>query len=160
MFNNNIKNISIRKVKQIVNSLVKYIKEDRRHVYSIVALSRGGLVPARYIAEYLGVRRIHTLGMEFYESDCNAMDIRTRKPFIYQAVTADFSTVLQPCCVLIVDDIVDSGESMILAKKHVQGCKAANIITCSLHFKQKSTFIPDYYGDIVPNETWVKYDWE
>lgn len=152
------KKVSWRNVHKTIHNLSKYIRRDHTFISSIVGISRGGIVPARYLSSRLSVRRVYTLGIEFYEEDDLVnFGEHKRTPNVYQGITHSLKSA-DP--VLIVDDIVDSGESMTVAINEVKAAGATNIITCALHYKQKSSYAPDYYGDIVPNDIWIDYDWE
>jgi hypoxanthine phosphoribosyltransferase len=60
--------------------------------------------------------------------------------------------------VLVVDDVSDSGNSLIEVKKYVleKGVSAVKIAT--LHHKPWSLFKPDYYAEEV--DKWIIYPWE
>jgi len=140
----------------VARKISRELGEEIRESYEIdciVALSRGGLVPARYIASELDVDFIYTLGIKFYSDVNNNFKV----PFVYQGLTNMFR---KGDFVLIVDDIVDSGESIKLAMQEAFKHGAKDVITCSLHYKSKSAYKPDFYGHKVPNDTWIKYDWE
>ena len=139
-----------------IHTLTEALAEDISTEYTIdniVAIARGGVVPARYFAKLLGIRRMYTLGVEFYIDEEQKLKI----PTIYQGLTEPFNC---DGTTLIVDDIVDSGGSMIVAVNEVSNKGACDIITCSLHYKPKSTYTPTFYGEKVPNDVWLKYDWE
>jgi len=138
--------------RNFTKSLAIDISEDY-DIDSIVALSRGGLVPARYIATELDVDNIYTLGIRFYDR----FNKKLKTPIIYQGFTHTFKRFER---ILIVDDIVDTGESIKTAVDLVTASKGRNIITCSLHYKPKSSIKPDYYYKEVSDNTWIVYDWE
>jgi hypoxanthine phosphoribosyltransferase len=103
----------------------------------IVAIAKGGLVLARQLATYLNIKRIYSLGIQFY-TDINKTN---KKPYIYQHLTEKFKP---KDVILIVDDIADSGETFELAVKEVTKNKGKNIMTCSFYCKPKSKFKPDF----------------
>jgi len=57
--------------------------------------------------------------------------------------------------ILIVDDIVDSGETLKTAKTLYP-----NTDFLSLFVKEKTPLLPDYYGEVVPQHLWVVFPWE
>lgn len=139
-----------------INSITKTLADDiskKHHIDCIVAIARGGLVPARYLAKYLNIKRIYTFGIEFY----NDVNKKFRVPHIYQKFTTTFNANQ---VVLIVDDVIDSGESMGVVVNKVIKNGAKNFVTCSLHYKPKSTYKPSFYGKQIENTVWIKYDWE
>jgi hypoxanthine phosphoribosyltransferase len=57
-----------------------------------------------------------------------------------------------------VDDVADRGDSLMLAKKHVQDNGAAEIKVATLHYKPWSKLVPDYYAR--EYKSWIVYPWE
>lgn len=143
--------VSWSEIHKITEDLAENISKKHK-IDNIVAIARGGVVPARYFAKLLKIRRIHTLGIEFYDDD-----IKRSFPIIYQGFTNNFK---RSDVILIIDDIVDSGESMLTAIEEVKKHGTENIVTSSLHYKKKSSYVPHFYGKLVPDEVWIKYDWE
>src|SRR5512137_120036 len=74
----------------------------------IIGLSRGGLVPARIMSDMLDVKEVGILGVAFYKAMGKATDF----PRITQELTMD----LKGMRVLIVDDVADTGRSLMVAK--------------------------------------------
>jgi len=57
---------------------------------------------------------------------------------------------------LVLDDIADSGKTLSEIKN-----KYPNLIYGVLHYKDISTFKPDYYGEMISeNYGWIVYPWE
>jgi len=143
---------TLDEIDTLTEKLAKQIKEDRIKIDYIVALSKGGLIPARLLAKYLAVKKILVIGIEFYKG-MSTMDI----PHIYQKLSCRFNGTDN---ILIVDDIVDTGESIKAALSEVIDHGGQDIITASLHYKNKASYMPLYYGELVSNEAWVIYPWE
>jgi uncharacterized protein len=116
----------------------------------IVGISRGGLVPARIMADILGVKSILVLGISFY----NGVGKRAEAPTIYQELTMDLTGKR----VLLVDDIADSGRSLAVAKDHLMKKGVKEVKVATIHYKPESTFRPDYF--IAETTSWVVYPWE
>jgi hypoxanthine phosphoribosyltransferase len=60
--------------------------------------------------------------------------------------------------VLVVDDVSDSGHSLMAVKKYTEDKGAAIVKVATLHHKPWSEFKPDYYADMV--DKWILYPWE
>jgi hypoxanthine phosphoribosyltransferase len=60
--------------------------------------------------------------------------------------------------VLIVDDITDTGESMIIAKKFVETLNPKETRTATIFHIATSKFTPDYYGRRI-DWIWVVWPW-
>ena len=61
--------------------------------------------------------------------------------------------------VLIVDDIVDTGESMLSAKAYVEGRNPIEVRTASLQYMGCSKIDPDYVGERLEDWAWIVYPW-
>ena len=137
----------------LLKSLADKITKDKLVPNKIVCLAKGGLIPARMLAKYLGISTIYSIGVVFYTKPGETTDI----PHIYQHLSEDFS---HTDSILIVDDICDSGESMKVALEEVSNHKGMQIATCTIHYKPKSSYKPNYFAKEVQNSTWVDYFWE
>ncbi|MEM2377619.1 MAG: phosphoribosyltransferase family protein, partial [Candidatus Korarchaeum sp.] len=60
--------------------------------------------------------------------------------------------------VLLVDDVADTGESLIVARDHILERGAAEVRIATMHYKPWSKIKPDYYSE--ETEAWVVYFWE
>lgn len=116
----------------------------------IVAIAKGGLIPARILSDMLGVDEIGYVEVKFYKS----VGVTMEKPFIK---TLAISTVSNRN-VLIVDDVVDSGRTMQLVVNVLSSLGAKSVKTFALFIKPWSTFIPDYFDAVT--ESWIIFPWE
>jgi hypoxanthine phosphoribosyltransferase len=114
----------------------------------VVAVSRGGFVPARILCDCLDVRRLASVQVELYDGM-----VKRPEPTIVYPVNADVAGLR----VLVVDDVADSGASLMMVKGHVEALGAA-VRVAALHVKPWSLFAPDYYAECVGS--WVVYPWE
>ncbi|MBI4399942.1 phosphoribosyltransferase, partial [Candidatus Micrarchaeota archaeon] len=116
----------------------------------IVGIGRGGLVPACYLADYLGpLKTLATLRIEYYTGIAKV----GKKPKITQPVTVD----LKGKNVLIVDDVADTGVTLKNAKEYIYKKGASKVKIAVLHYKPWSVLKPDYY--VEETKKWVIYPW-
>jgi hypoxanthine phosphoribosyltransferase len=116
----------------------------------IIAVSRGGLVPARLLSDSLNVPVLYTIRISFYSS----VGVRMEKPQVTQPLSVD----IKGKKILIVDDISDSGRSLELAEQYIIPLNPAEIKTATIHYKPGSMFKPDFF--LFTTESWVVYPWE
>ena len=116
----------------------------------IVGLARGGWVLSRVLCDYLGVKDLVSLKVEHWGV--------TATPDGKARIKYPFEIDLNGQNVLIVDDITDTGESMIVAAKFVQSKNPSNIKTAALRHIEGSKFVPDFYGDVI-QWRWVVFPW-
>ncbi len=116
----------------------------------IVGLSRGGLVPARIMSDLLGVKEVGILGVTFYKA--------MGKPADFPKITQELTMDLSGKRVLIVDDVADTGRSLMVAKDYLKRKGAKEIRIATIHYKPNSIFRPDYF--VASTSAWIVYPWE
>jgi len=116
----------------------------------VIGITRGGLIPARILADLLETSEFATIHIEFYVG----INQTKAEPTLQQP----FTTKVAHKKVLLVDDIADSGESLKLAKTHLQQEGASEIKTATLYQKPQSTTTPDFYEKQTTN--WVVFPWD
>jgi hypoxanthine phosphoribosyltransferase len=133
-----------------VRSLSAKITSSGFRPHIIVAISRGGLVPARLFSDVLNVPLLYTIRISFYSS----VGVNREKPEITQPLSVDISGKK----VLIVDDISDSGKSLALADRYVESLHPSEVKTASIHYRPTSIFRPDFFH--ATTTAWIVYPWE
>jgi hypoxanthine phosphoribosyltransferase len=116
----------------------------------VVAVARGGLVPARIHADLLDTAELTMIQVEFYSEIARAK----AEPTLKQALTAQIGGKK----VLLVDDIADSGRSLQFAANYLRTHSPAEIKTATLYHKPQSTFKPDFYEK--ETTSWVIFPWD
>ncbi len=116
----------------------------------IVGVARGGWIPARIIADILGIGNLTSLGISFYT------DIATteKKPTITQPI----STNLEGKVALMVDDVADTGQSLKVGRDHVAGLLPRRLKIATIYKKPWSIITPDYYT--TESGAWIIFPWE
>ena len=120
---------------------------------TIVAISRGGYVPARLICDRLLVGELVSLQITHWPSAAQmAKEAGVRVPLY-----CDMSEKR----VLVIDDISDTGDSIIIAKDHVwTNCKPKEIRFATLQWISESSKVtPDFYAEEVKGWWWYQYPW-
>ena len=119
----------------------------------LIGLSRGGLVPVRIFSDLLGVHDIYVLRVKSYNNTK-----KIQKPII-EGYNCNLSKYINGKNILVVDDVADSGESLEVVKEYLtKKYKPKQIKFATLHYKPRSIFKPDYFGDIT--DKWIVYPWE
>ncbi len=129
---------------------VKKMKEDGFKPDVIIALSRGGFVPARNICDMLIVKDLVSLKVDHWGITAT----KDGKAKIRYPLNIDLTGKK----VLVVDDITDTGESMLISTDFIKTLNPEEIRTAAaLHIKT-SKFTPDYYGEEI-DWKWVVFPW-
>ena len=135
---------------EMAEGAAEQIKKSAFHPDIIIGLSRGGLVPARLFADLLHVKEVYTINVDHWGLTAT-MDGSAK---LTQKLNVDISGKK----VLVVDDITDTGQSIDLAKKHVEELKPGEVKTAALMNLKTSKFVPDYYG-IEREWAWYIFPW-
>ncbi|HEX9260935.1 MAG TPA: phosphoribosyltransferase [Candidatus Bathyarchaeia archaeon] len=116
----------------------------------ILGISRGGLVPARVLSDLLENRNLAIVWLESLQ----VVDGDKRPQMLVQALSIDVAGKK----VLIVDDVADTGRSLITVKQHVLQNGAEETRIATLYFKPWSELKPEYYE----KETgrWIIFPWD
>ncbi|MCW4020424.1 MAG: phosphoribosyltransferase [Candidatus Bathyarchaeota archaeon] len=135
---------------EMLLNLAEKIRKDRFHPDIIVGISRGGWPPARVMSDLLENPKLANVKVEFYSGIAKTAD----EP----AMTQPVSTAVKGRNVLILDDVVDSGKSLRLVKKHVVNKGAEAVKSAAIYYKPWSMMAPDYYEK--ETERWIVFPWE
>jgi uncharacterized protein len=114
---------------------------------TIVGLTRGGWVPARLLADRLGVKRLVSLRAQHWGV--------TATPTGKATLTEGLSGSVRDERVLVVDDITDTGESLELALEAVRAAGPAHVETAAFLHIGHSKFVPTYFAEEIPRDAWV-----
>ena len=143
--------ISWNGVYNLSRRLAGKIRKAGYHPDIIIAIGRGGYMPARILSDHLGIMNLTSFKIEHYQGLHKEPVARVRYP-----LAAD--TAGQQ--VLLVDDVSDSGDTFRVALDHLRSPGApAEVRTAVLHHKTVSTFVPDYYARKVLKWRWIIYPW-
>jgi uncharacterized protein len=117
----------------------------------IVAVGRGGYVPARILSDFLDLADMSGFKIEHYQAARKGAEARVRYP-----LSADVAGRR----VLLVDDVSDSGDTLAVAHDHLRRRGApAEVRSAVLHHKTVSSRVPDYYARKVVKWRWIIYPW-
>jgi len=116
----------------------------------IVGVSRGGWAPGRILSDLLENTHTANIKIEFY----TGLGKTSRKPVVTQPITEDITHKN----ILVVDDVSDTGESLLLALDHVKEKNPANVKTATIFYKPHSKFKPDYFAGETGD--WIIFPWE
>jgi len=139
------------KIHMDCKAVAKQIKQADFRPDVVIALSRGGFVPARTLCDLLIIKNLVSIKLDHWgitaEKDGKA---KLRYPVDIDLTDKN---------VLIVDDITDTGESMILAMDWVMNKRPKGVKTAAIYHINHSKFTPDFYAMEIPKDDWVWVVW-
>lgn len=122
---------------------------DEFNPEAILGIARGGLTLAHFLANALNIRDCFSLNSIHYE---NTTKLDTIK--IYNI--PDLSKFKR---VLITDDIIDSGESMVAIKKEINRLYPnLEIAVATIFYKPKALMLPNF--TIKEADDWIEFFWD
>lgn len=133
--------------------LADIIKRDGYKPDLVVAVARGGFVPARLLCDFLSVENLLAIQSQHWTEAAKVEEKAILKfPYILNAEGLN---------VLVVDDIVDTGETLMLARDFIrERWKPKDVRTAALQWiSPVAKFKPDYYYIEVKEWIWFQYPW-
>ncbi|MCE4599643.1 MAG: hypothetical protein F7C81_05540 [Desulfurococcales archaeon] len=142
--------IGWREIEDAIDKIAGGITNSNYNIDVIIGILRGGIVPARLLADALDVSDIYFIEVKLY----TGVGVRHARPYIKQLALPE----LYGKNVLIVDDVSDSGLSLQLALQLINMYMPRQVKTATLYVKPWTKQIPDYYADIT--DKWIVFPWE
>ncbi len=117
---------------------------------AIVAITRGGLVPAAIIARELELRVIETVCIASYHDYKNQGGLQVLK-----TIAAEVSKSGGGAKILVVDDLVDTGATARVVREMLPKAHFATVYAKPLGRPLVDTFITE-----VSQDTWIYFPWD
>lgn len=117
---------------------------------ALVAITRGGLVPAAIVARELNIRVVESVAVKSYDHQ-NQSGIQVLKPItdgILEKAKAGAK-------ILIVDDLVDTGATARVVRDMLPGAHFATV-----YAKPKGREMVDTFITEVSQDTWIFFPWD
>jgi xanthine phosphoribosyltransferase len=117
---------------------------------ALVAITRGGLVPAAIVARELNIRVVESVAVKSYDHQ-NQGGIKVLKPISPE--------IIEKCKsggkILIVDDLVDTGATARVVRDMLPGAHFATV-----YAKPKGRELVDTFITEVSQDTWIFFPWD
>jgi xanthine phosphoribosyltransferase len=114
---------------------------------AVVAITRGGLVPAMIVARELDIRVLDTISVKSYshQSQTEARVLKAPQDSLMGDGTG----------ILVVDDLVDSGKTLELCRKLYPKAQFATVYAKPHGKPQVDTYVTE-----VSQDTWIFFPWD
>ncbi len=139
-----MKNITFAEVKDACQIIADKIKSENPEKITIAAVSRGGLIPATIISHLLGIKDIRFIRLSSYTNDHQQSEL----------IDTTCDDVLNEKTTYIIDDICDSGETLLYLRKKYPLAKLYTVIN------KNPTIKPDFAAITEPMGLWITFPWE
>lgn len=125
--------------------LAQLVMESGGFPNKILCVTRGGLFPAALLARHLNIDNIETIGLQSYDPDMQQSQISMIKKPDPQYFSG----------ALIVDDLVDTGQTFQYLRQ-----KTSNCVFACLYAKPAGEAMTDFYVRSFPQDEWIDFPWE
>lgn len=116
----------------------------------ILAIARGGLLPAGALGYALAVKNLYTMNVEFYTGVDERLPVPMILPPVPDLVELRFARIL------VVDDVADTGHTLKIVQDFFKG-RVKEVRSAVLYEKPRSIVKCDYvwkYTDL-----WINFPW-
>lgn len=130
--------------------LAEHISADGYIPDIVIAVARGGLIPAGALSYALGVKAAGTLNVEFYTDIAETLET----PHILEPALD--TNALRNKRILVVDDVADSGKTLEVVTRLVAPYTSFVKIAV-LYAKSSSIVTPHYFWK--KTDKWINFPW-
>ena len=146
-----VQKISVEAVVDASDRLARSVRESGFRPDAVIAVARGGFMPARFVCDFLGISRLLSLKVQHYGAGARAQ--------ARAEVTEPLGSQIRDARVLVVDDVNDSGETLEAARPYLEGLEPAAIRTAVLHEKANTACRADFVAETIDEWRWILYPW-
>jgi hypoxanthine phosphoribosyltransferase len=114
----------------------------------IVAIARGGLTLGHLFSDYLQIP-ISSITIQSYTDIQQQGDVK---------ITAGLSKIIKDKRILLVDDIADTGKTLVRATEYLQDFSPTSITTATMFYKPHCSVMPDYFAK--QTDKWILLPFE
>lgn len=133
----------------LAQRMAEIILKDPQGPYDeIVAIARGGLTLGHLLSDYLRIT-ISSITIQSYT------DIKKQGEL---NITAGLAKIIKDKHVLLVDDIADTGKTLVRATAYLSEFNPSSIATATMFYKPHCSVKPTYYAE--ETEKWILLPFE
>lgn len=137
--------IDWREAEALARTLAEKVKASTKKFEGIIAVAKGGLIPAYFLSRDLGIDKIELVCTNHYDSGRN----RLPQPKLILPPKPDPKHNYRNW--LIVEDVVETGETIQLLRKHFPHTAVACLV-------RKTDFPVRFFAR--QERDWVRFAWE
>jgi hypoxanthine phosphoribosyltransferase len=135
----------------LARTLALRIQQSRFQPDLVIAVGRGGYVPARVVCDFLLHDMLTSIKVEHWGKAAEEKaSVNIRFPLAVD---------IRDKAVLVIDDVTDTGKTMDMAVSYLRSLNPREIRTAVLQHKVSSSYRPDYFGREEREWHWIIYPW-
>jgi len=140
--------VSWEEYQALAQKLAIKLLSDGIHVDEIIAISRGGLTAGHLLTDLLRVP-ISTFTIQSYTNLTTHGQAKITKPL---------ATPIHDKHILLVDDVSDTGKTLVRALEYLEAQQPKKVTTLTLFYKPHSIYKPDYFAKTTSD--WIIFPYE
>ena len=144
--------VTLREVYALARKLAGMIMEEGISFDLVVAVARGGMLPARLLCDFLNIKRLSSVQVRHYAAGAEQMEEA-------EIIDPVGSEIIRGRKVLLVDDVNDSGKTLKAALEHMHEFQPELVKTAVLHEKENDLFEADFKVEELKEWKWLMYQW-
>ena len=131
------------------------VTAEHPEVDYIIALSRGGVVPARIMTETIKPKNFYVLGLKLFDGYKRGKNVKLTQDL------SSYSEFDRHDKILIVDDVSDGGTTLQFAYTHIwKNSGGAHVFTACPYMKKGTCKKPNYYSKEFCDDEWIVFPFE
>jgi hypoxanthine phosphoribosyltransferase len=143
--------LSWQAVINLTERLAEIIKKSGYKPDIVIAIGRGGYIPARIVCDYLLLKDLTSIKVEHW----GIAATETQKAMIKFPLCTD----IKDKKILLIDDITDTGDTLSVSLQYLEGFQPKEIKTAVVIHKKCSKIMPDYFVKKVIKWRWIIFPW-
>jgi len=143
--------VPLQEVYKLTHKLALDIMKTDLTFDLVIAIARGGMLPARLICDFLNIGQLTSIQVKHYTRGAKQLE----KAQLIDPVRNS----LEGKKVLMIDDVNDSGKTLKAAYNHVKSKNPSLLKTAVLHDKENDRFKTDFVGHTLQAWKWLIYQW-
>ncbi len=146
-----VRAISLDEVVAGADRLARMLRASDYQPDTVIAVARGGFMPARFVCDFLGVSHLMSVKVQHYAAGARAEE--------QARVTVPLGGPVEGERVLVVDDVNDSGDTLEAMARYLEDMRPAAVRTAVLHEKAETSCRADFVAESIREWRWVLYPW-
>ncbi len=138
-------------IQRLARRLARLIQTSGYQPDVIIAIARGGYVPARLICDLLDIYNLTSIRVAHYTTGAHKNQAAQ--------LSSPLNVDVRGLRVLIIDDVSDTGDTLQVTLDHVRSFNPAEVKIGVLHHKTVSSIEPDFYAKKIIKWRWLIYPW-
>ncbi|MFN2381404.1 MAG: phosphoribosyltransferase [Guyparkeria sp.] len=146
-----VRAISLDEVVTGADRLARMVRSSGFVPDAVIAVARGGFMPARFVCDFLDISRLMSVKVQHYAAGAQAGE--------EAQVIVPLGGPIEGMRVLVVDDVNDSGKSLQALLAYLDDQRPASVRTAVLHEKQETACPADFVAESIREWRWILYPW-